>query len=320
MRMVEKPIRIAWCSDEREYPYFNRFLVEHVRRAGHDVQVIHGWRDLEQCGDDFDLGVLRTRDAPEDPECCDVALELESRGLPFVNSMSSRQASKDKLSACAAFARADIPQPAWAYSPVSAVGLKGPVIVKPRFGGRQEGLRIFDSIEKAMADGVDFEQSLVEEFVAGATTWRVIATPERTLRAFRKRPLPPAARWLVEQYSARRQAASSSGAEARGLVPPGVRRTVVSVASDFMTVQGDVRIPGFTPPEVNSLARSMVRALDGDLMGADLLVTKHRLLALELNTNFGVPLNDWRLMRRFVEELSRRATSSEPHRVARSTT
>ena len=52
----------------------------------------------------------------------------------------------------------------------------------------------------------------------------------------------------------------------------------------------------------------MVRAVGGDLMGADVIVVDGRPMALEVNTNFGMQAHDRWLIRSVIEEVERLAS------------
>src|SRR4051812_18319365 len=110
-------MRVGWCSDPEEFPYFNARLARRVEALGHEVAVLHCLADLPaDPAASFDVGVLRTRDAPEDPECCRVAARLEEAGVPLLNSLAARNASRDKSLTQALFDWQGIPQPAWSLA------------------------------------------------------------------------------------------------------------------------------------------------------------------------------------------------------------
>src|SRR4051794_21685430 len=181
-------MRVAWCSDPAEFPTIQARLVERLRRRGLAVEVIGDHAALAaHAAHGFDVGVLRTRDADRDPECCAVAAALERGGVPFLNSVAARDAACDKAVACALFDRAGLPQPAW-FDAGDGGGrtLEGPVVLKPRRGGRGEGVRVLESVGDALARASGRGPSMVQRYVPRALTWRVIATPDRVLHTYAK--------------------------------------------------------------------------------------------------------------------------------------
>src|SRR5947209_203727 len=290
----ESMLRIAWCADPAEFSYAKRLLVECARARGHRVTVIHGWDDVP-AGESFDAGVLRSRDAPVDPECCEVARELESRGVPFLNSTRAREASKDKTVTACLFEQAGVDQPLGLRTGGDARELAGPVIAKPRCGGRGEGIVRFSSAEDALAEGIDLAQYLVQRYYPRRAVWRVIATRERPLRAYSRRPLPPTFKRLIEWRTDVRRRRGAPRVERRG--DPRL------VVRDLINAQGELLLPLRPPRAVGQMGVEMVRAVGGDLMGADVIVAEGRPLALEVNTNFGLQAHDRWLIRRVIEEV-----------------
>ena len=271
-------MQIAWCSDPEEFPAFNERLVRRVRATGHEVAVLHRLADLPaDPAASFDVGLLRTRDAPEDPECCEVAARLEEAGVPLLNSIAARNASRDKSLTQAHFDRERIPQPEWSLATSAAGSLEGPVVLKPLRGGRGQGIETFGSVTEALASVDDPEAFLVQRYFPRAATWRVIATPDRAIRGWRN--------FRVGGFDPERRLA-----KLRLFIPP--------------------------PAKVAQLARRMVAALDGGLMGVDVIVASGTPLALEANTNFYLPLFDRPAVRAFVAEIEGRArgATSRSHR------
>ena len=262
-------MRIAWCSDPEEFPFFNQRLARRVRAMGHEVAVLHCIADLPPApAASFDVGVLRTRDAPEDPECCEVAARLEEAGLPLLNSLAARNASRDKSLTQALFADQGVPQPEWSLAASASESFGGPVVLKPLRGGRGEGIEVFDSVAEALSSVDDPERFLVQRYFTRAATWRVIATPARIIRGYRV--------FRLGGFDRERRLA-----KLRLFLPP--------------------------PAKVAQLARRMVAALDGGMMGADVIVASGTPLALEANTNFYLPLFDRPTLRAFVAEVEARA-------------
>jgi glutathione synthase/RimK-type ligase-like ATP-grasp enzyme len=262
-------MRIAWCSDPEEFPHYNQRLAGRVAALGHEITVLHRLADLPpDPGASFEVGVLRTRDAPEDPECCEVAARLESAGVPLLNSLAARNASRDKSLAQALFDCAEVPQPEWSLAAAAEDGFEGPVALKPLRGGRGEGIETFATAAEAIACADDPSLFLVQRYFPRAATWRVIATPARAIRGWRIFRLGGIAR-------------DRRLAKLRLFVPP--------------------------PAPVAELARRMVAALGGGMMGADVLVASGAPLALEANTNFYLPLFDRPTVRAFAAEVEARA-------------
>jgi glutathione synthase/RimK-type ligase-like ATP-grasp enzyme len=271
-------VRIAWCSDPEEFPHYNARLARRVQALGHEVAVLHRLADLPpDPAASFDAGILRTRDAPEDPECCEVAARLEASGVPLLNSVAARNASRDKSLTQAHFEIEGIPQPEWSLAAAANPSVEGPVALKPLRGGRGQEIETFDSTADALSSVEDPERFLVQRYFARAVTWRVLATPTRSIRGWRI--------FRIGGFDPERRLA-----KLRLFVPP--------------------------PARVAELARRMVTALGGGLMGADVLVAAGRPLALEANTNFYLPLYDRLAVRGFAAEIEARGrgATSRPRR------
>jgi glutathione synthase/RimK-type ligase-like ATP-grasp enzyme len=266
-----RAVRIAWCSDPKEFPLYNARLARHVRARGHEVVVLQRLADLDRAGGGFDVGILRTRDAPDDPECCQVAARLEQAGVPLVNSVAARDASRDKSLTHALFELSEIPQPEWSLAASAPSSMPGPVALKPLRGGRGDEIKVFDTVTQALAGADRPEHFLLQRFFPKAVTWRVIATPDRILRAFRVLRIGGIGR-------------DERLAKLRLFYPP--------------------------PRQVAALARRMVGAVGGGMMGADVILDSGRPLALEVNTNFYLPLFDRRAVKEFVVELERQALNA----------
>lgn len=262
-------MRIAWCSDPEEFSGYNARLARRIAALGHEISVLHRFDDLpSDPGAAFEVSVLRTRDAPEDPECCEVAARLEAAGVPPLNSLAARNASRDKSIAQALFECSGLPQPDWSLATAADERFVGPVVLKPLRGGRGEGVDTFDSAAEALASTADPSRFLVQRYFPRAATWRVIATPGRAIRG-----------WRIFRLGGFDR--EHRRAKLRLFVPP--------------------------PAPVAELARRMVAALGGGLMGADVLVAYGAPLALEANTNFYLPLFDRPTVRAFAAELESRA-------------
>ena len=191
---------------------------------------------------------------------------LEAAGARLLNPVTSLLASADKLVTSAVWAAAGLPQPATHdLAAVTAWPQPGrPMVLKPAFcdGARHIGLvRDLDearAVERAWradeaAGGERRGAALLQEWVEEPACVRLFATPDAVSLAYEK------------------------GRRPGDLVTSG-------------TVYPRVYEP---PPAMADLARAMVAALGGGLMGVDVLVAQDgRLLALEANAPFGFDVTD----------------------------
>ncbi|MGY1607931.1 ATP-grasp domain-containing protein [Geodermatophilus sp. SYSU D00700] len=195
-----------------------------------------------------------------------LATLLEAAGVPLLNPVTSLVASADKLVTHAVWAAAGVPQPAaWDLARVREWPMPGrQMVLKPSLGDGARYVELVGDLDAAReveagwreheaAGGHRRGASLLQEWIAEPACARVFATPTTTSLVYEK------------------------SREAGALVTHGTVYPRVYEA----------------PPEMAQLARRVVAALGGGLMGVDLLVEPGgRLLALEANAPFGFDVTD----------------------------
>lgn len=201
---------------------------------------------------------------------------LDGLGVPFVNSLASCDRAFNKLVTSYLFIEAGIPTPAvqlmpqhWDSGDTSEL-LPGPVIVKPIEGKAGEGVRLFPSADEALSHlGDEAERYLLQRPIEWTQSLRLIVTSQGVVRGFLQ-PNPT------------------------GRAEPTISR-----------VEGDWPSPAKEVPEdAELLAATMLDAVGGDLMRADLLRdASGKLWALEINSSFGFPHDDAVIVNEFSNQL-----------------
>ena len=195
-----------------------------------------------------------------------LATLLEGCGVPLVNPVRALLASSDKLVTHAVWAAAGLPQPAsWDLAHLDAWPAPGrPLVLKPSFCDGARYISLVHDLAGARAVEADWRAdeaaggerrgtALLQEWIEEPACVRLFATPNDVSLAYEK---------------------SRTEGE---LVTHG-------------TVYPRVYPP---PPEMADLARRMVAALGGGLMGVDVLVRPGGgLVALEANAPFGFDVTD----------------------------
>ncbi len=195
-----------------------------------------------------------------------LAAVLEASGVPLVNPVTSLVASADKLVTHAVWAAAGVPQPAaWDLADVTGWPSPGrPMVLKPSLGDGARHIQLVHDLDEARVVEAAWREdeagggerrgaALLQEWVAEPAVVRLFATPDQTSLAYEK-----------------------------------------SREEGALVTHGTVYPRTYTPPPAMAeLARRMVAALGGGLMGVDVLVEPGgRLLALEANAPFGFDVTD----------------------------
>jgi [lysine-biosynthesis-protein LysW]---L-2-aminoadipate ligase len=208
---------------------------------------------------------------------------LEGSGVRVLNRPGALVAAHDKLVTARALAAAGVPHPPTAQvtAPSSGITIPPPVVVKPRFGswGRDVVL------------------------------CRTVAEFRRSLQELSGRP------WFETHGALVQQLVPPQGQDLRLVVAGGsvvgaVRR--IAAAGEWRTnvALGATREPVSPPPEACALAVAAAQAIEGDLVGIDLLPTPDGgFVVLELNGavefNHQYALDDGDVFARTLEELLR---------------
>jgi [lysine-biosynthesis-protein LysW]---L-2-aminoadipate ligase len=193
---------------------------------------------------------------------------LEAAGVPLLNPLHAIVASSDKLTTHAVWAAAGLPQPrTWDLAALEDrwPGEPGePLVLKPSLCDGARHIGLVRSLGEARAIVASWREdearggerrgaALLQEWVAEPRCVRIFATPERTSQAYEK-----------------------------------------DRAEGELVTHGTVYPHVYEPPRAMAdLARRMVAALGGGLMGVDVLVdASGRHLALEANAPFGFDVTD----------------------------
>jgi len=179
---------------------------------------------------------------------------LETAGVPLLNPVAALVASADKLATHAAWAAAGLPQPrTWALDRLPAWPVPGRELVVKPNWG--DGARGIATAGSLREAGerAGGDEALLQERVAEPDVIRIFATPDAVSRAYGKQRAPGALLTHGTTYPREYDA----------------------------------------PPELAALARRMVAALGGGLMGVDVLRDAGgKLWALEANGPFGFDVTD----------------------------
>ena len=219
--------------------------------------------------DDYDLVIphVLVEEVVEEAPLWQAAALLELSGARMLNPSHSLVAAGDKLVAAGIWAGHGIPQPrTWPLDDLDQwpVDSGRRLVLKPAFcdgarhvqlvGALEEAKEVCHSWREDEAEGGETRgRPLLQEWIEEPTVLRIFATQHTTSLAFEK------------------------------LREPG----------DLITSGAYYPKKYDAPEEVVSLATRMVAALDGGLMGLDILVDREgRLLALEANGPFGFEWDD----------------------------
>jgi len=221
-----------------------------------------------------------------------VAGLLEAAGLPLLNPISALVASSDKLVTHAVWAAHGIPQPrAWDLARVGdrwPAPAGRPLVLKPAFCDGARHIALVSSLAEARETEAAWREdearggerrgaALLQEWIEEPACARLFATPDRVSAAYEKSREPGA---LVTH----------------GTVYPRVYEPL---------------------PAMAALARRMVAALGGGLMGVDVLTdAAGRHWALEANAPFGFDVTDPEQGRFVAEAALERAGRSAGRAVA----
>jgi RimK family alpha-L-glutamate ligase len=245
-RLEPGPPRTVWVVAGGRSTVTNELLVRALRRRGVHAELVQPAQvnGLAHPGDTVlaRLDVRRTLDGVEDG-IWDVR-RVERMGVPVFNPAPSLIACHDKLQTALRLAAAGIAHPSTCHVDWSKPSrwIDAPVVVKPRFGSWGKDVFLCES-----ADELD-----------------------RCLRRLHPKP------WFRTQGALVQAYVPSLGFDLRVLVadgeavgavrrvaPPGEWRTNVAL--------GAARVPVAPPPEACALATAAAAAVNGDLVGIDLL-------------------------------------------------
>jgi glutathione synthase/RimK-type ligase-like ATP-grasp enzyme len=276
--------RVLFAWERAEPNSWNPVLADMLRDGGADVTTVHSLaevRDLDL--DRFDVCLPRFRDCSASMRRLDE--ELAASGIPLLNSQATRRACEDKAVSHHRFERAGLASPPAVVvdeegSADELPHWDGETVVKPLRGSRSEGVEIFASPSAAMARARERgEDLLVQKMIWPGRSWRVIVG----------RNCGP-----VDPYWRR---------------PPDPDSRIHAISTGSEIARDPV------PPAVEQLAVEMCRAVDGDLVAADVQEQDGNAWALEINHNFDAHGGDgpaYEAFRQEIAALSRRRSDPAP--------
>jgi glutathione synthase/RimK-type ligase-like ATP-grasp enzyme len=248
-------LRVLICWSRHEENSWTPDLAEYLRRGGDAVTEVHDLESLRELPlGSFDVCLPRFRMGDTDMACLDEVL-MRSR-IPMLNSYGCRRLCENKALAHLAFEETGLRQPqSFVISREGVIDRHlewpGSTIVKPLDGNRSQGIETFDEYEAAVeAARARAEDLLVQEMIWPARCWRVICG--RTCG-------------IVDAYWRR---------------PDSPEQNVLSITGGASIVRDPI------PDEVARLAIGMTAAVDGDILGVDVLEAEDHAYALEVNHNF----------------------------------
>src|SRR5215210_4444785 len=239
--MAEPPnLNVLLCWSAEEEDSWNPVLARELRSLGDDVTEVHRLTELERLDlDRFDVCLPRFRMGSADMTCLDETLVRS--GLPMVNSRRARRTCENKALAHLAFARHGLSQPESLVLSEDGIvdrdlSWSGPSIVKPLYGNRGAGIALAPSFDEAMELALGRgEDLLVQRMIWPARCWRLVAGRHTGISdAYWRRP---------------------ASADDR----------VLSISTGATIVRDPL------PPAVESLALAMLEAVEGDMLGVDVL-------------------------------------------------
>lgn len=200
------------------------------------------------------LDVLPTLDGIEDG--LDELEELRQRGVRVLNSRRALVCAHDKLRTARCLVAARLPHPKTVHLPRAGVplGLRPPLVVKPRFGSW--GLDVFRC---------DTDDEL-----------------EAVLCAVRNRA------WFRRHGALLQELVPSSGRDIRllvaaGRVAGGIQRVALPGEWRTNVSRGAARLPVSPSAEMRRLAIAAAAAIGGDFVGVDLLPVENGCVVIEVN-------------------------------------
>jgi glutathione synthase/RimK-type ligase-like ATP-grasp enzyme len=263
----------------------NVALAEAAKRLGLDAELLRP-RDALRLLDTGDVALARldVREGLDGIESGTPELEsLAAAGVEVLNPPRAIVAAHDKLLTARALRLAALPHP---HTSLIAAGVPAaapelPVVLKPRFGswGRDVVLcPTADAFELALANLAfrDWfhEHGVLAQELVPPQGWdlRVLVAGGRVVGAAKRVAAPGAQPPQIRRHRGRGHGHSASSSMS---APPGEWRTNVSL--------GGRSEPAEPPALAQSLALAAAAAIGGDLVGVDLLPTRHGFVVAELN-------------------------------------
>lgn len=236
-------------------PILQQWLVE----DNHDVSVISDEFTDKDRAQHYDLVIpyIMIDDFLHRPNPrFSAAMYLESRGCKMLNSLHSIEYASDKLTTFERLKTHGIPTPATELLSDAFVWPQSvkSLIAKPRFGGRGVNVElVMNSTEASKTARIIHGDTIIQEFIADADCYRIIASQDT----------------IISQYEK--------------YLPGAIVKNVST---------GATRRKANLPDHVLGLVMKAVAALEGGLMGLDVLIKDDAIYILEANVPFGFDEHD----------------------------
>ena len=267
-------MRVALCTRNRGNPVIT-LLARVLEREGLMAEIVTDPRQVAN-GQEFDAAFWRPDSRT--PEIAAFARQapvvLDALGVPFLNSLASVERASSKLVSHALLRHAGVDVPATWAAPrpsIEAVSpdIDGEVIIKPVWGKKARAVSVFGDVDAALrAARSSGEPMLLQPAIPWRFQYRCVMHAAGAVRVYRDES-PTPRRAAVRTFDR---------------CDP---RPVDEVAADVL-----------------EMANAMLVAVGGDLMRADILEDMDgRYWALEVNSSFGFPHDDRRVVDAFVSGL-----------------
>lgn len=264
-------MRVALCTRNAKNPVIT--LLAHALGGGtSSVEVITDPRQVAD-GQGFDAALWRSDSRTREIAAFSrqAAVILDALGVPFLNSLASIERASSKLVCHTLLSRAGVNVPTtWATPRPGAHAavpeIAGPVVVKPVWGKKARAVAIFPDANEALRAARSLgEPTILQGAIPWRFQYRCVVTPAGAVRVYRDESSTP-------------------------------DRAAVRTFDRFN--------PGAVDDvdhEILEMAGAMLASVGGDLMRADILEDKDgRYWALEINSSFGFPHDDQRVLDAFL--------------------
>jgi glutathione synthase/RimK-type ligase-like ATP-grasp enzyme len=278
LRECARYVKVALCTRNPDNPVI-ALLESALSRRGVTIDVIDDPRQVSPDGR-WDVAYWRpdARNAQIAAFSRQAAILLDGLGTPFLNNLTSMDRAASKLVTQLLFERSGLAVPAFHVLPRTgglraARGLAGPVVVKPIWGKKAEGVAVYDTLDEASSYARPADDPMiVQRAIPWRHQYRCVVTRHGVVRVYRDDNPTPA-------------------------------RPVIRSFDRF-----DARPVSCPDADLEAMAVNMLQAVGGDLMRADILEDRDGARwALEINGSFGFPHDDAPVIEAFMAEFQQLA-------------
>jgi glutathione synthase/RimK-type ligase-like ATP-grasp enzyme len=264
-------MRVALCTRNAKNPVI-ALLAHFLERRESTAEIITDPRQVAS-GPGFDAAFWRPDSRTREIAAFSrqAAVILDALGIPFLNSLASMERAGSKLVSHTLLSHAGLNVPtSWATPRAGAHAavpeIAGPVVVKPVWGKNARAVAVFPDAGEALRAARSLsEPTLLQSAIPWRFQYRCVMTPDRAVRVYRdESPTPD--------------------------------RAAVRTFNRF-----DAGAVDEVDHAILEMAGAMLAAVGGDLMRADILEDEDgRYWALEINSSFGFPHDDQRVLEAFL--------------------